>query len=46
MPVDMLPMPFTLPMQCATEAHETIHWALLKEKHYPAVRNPLYLSKI
>ncbi|CAH0520028.1 unnamed protein product [Peronospora belbahrii] len=39
-------MPFTLSMHCASQAHETIQWALLKEKHYPAVRNPLYLSKI
>ena len=39
-------MPFSLPMHCASEAHETIQWTLLKENHDPAVRNPLYLSAI
>uniref|UniRef100_A0AAV1T175 Cyclin-like domain-containing protein n=1 Tax=Peronospora matthiolae TaxID=2874970 RepID=A0AAV1T175_9STRA len=39
-------MPYILPMSCDTEAHETIQWALLKEKHYTAVRNPLYLSQV
>ncbi|CAI5726566.1 unnamed protein product [Hyaloperonospora brassicae] len=39
-------MPSTLPMSCDTAAHETIQWALLKEKHYTAVRNPRYLSQI
>ena len=33
-------------MSCETAAHETIQWALLKEKHYTAVRNPLYLSQV
>ncbi|KAG1711111.1 hypothetical protein DVH05_013827 [Phytophthora capsici] len=48
MPVNMSMscMPFELPEPCASEAHEIIQWALLKEKHYPAVRNPLYLSDV
>ena len=33
-------------MQCATEAHETIQWMLLKEKRYSSVRNSLYLTTI
>ncbi|GMF38878.1 unnamed protein product [Phytophthora fragariaefolia] len=39
-------MPYELPVKCATEAHEIIQWALLKEKHYPALRNPRYLSEV
>ncbi|EEY57706.1 uncharacterized protein PITG_00271 [Phytophthora infestans T30-4] len=39
-------MPYELPEACASEAHEIIQWALLKEKHYTAVRNPLYLSEV
>jgi len=46
MSVEMSTMPFVLPMACATEAHEIIQWALLKEKHYPAMRNPAYLSDV
>ncbi|KAL4144440.1 hypothetical protein PRNP1_013573 [Phytophthora ramorum] len=38
------PMPFALPMECASESLEVIQWALLKEKHYPALRNPRYLA--
>ncbi|GMF09494.1 unnamed protein product [Phytophthora lilii] len=40
------PMPFELPEPCATEALEVIQWALLKEKHYPATRNPRYLAEV
>ncbi|KAG2769486.1 hypothetical protein Pcac1_g19371 [Phytophthora cactorum] len=39
-------MPYELPEACASEAHEIIQWALLKEKHYPALRNPMYLSEV
>ncbi|EGZ16031.1 hypothetical protein PHYSODRAFT_507974 [Phytophthora sojae] len=39
-------MPYELPVECATEAHEIIQWALLKEKHYPALRSPRYLSEV
>ncbi|KAE9033623.1 hypothetical protein PR001_g8525 [Phytophthora rubi] len=42
----MSAMPFELPVECATETHEIIQWALLKEKHYRALRNPLYLSEV
>ncbi|KAL4164883.1 hypothetical protein KRP22_003624 [Phytophthora ramorum] len=40
------PMPFALPMECASESLEVIQWALLKEKHYPALRNPRYLADV
>ncbi|KAG6609440.1 G2/Mitotic-specific cyclin A [Phytophthora cinnamomi] len=49
MPVCAVPvsaMPYELPVECATEAHEIIQWALLKEKHYPSLRNPQYLGEV
>ncbi|OWZ23924.1 hypothetical protein PHMEG_0001107 [Phytophthora megakarya] len=39
-------MPYVLPEPCASEAHEIIQWVLLKEKHYPCLRNPHYLSDV
>lgn len=39
-------MPYELTEECATETLEIIQWALLKEKHYSAVRNPHYLSEV
>ncbi|RLN20188.1 hypothetical protein BBJ28_00015554 [Nothophytophthora sp. Chile5] len=39
-------MPFMLPVECATPALEHIQYALLKEKHYPAKRNPRFLEDV
>ncbi|KAG7389630.1 hypothetical protein PHYPSEUDO_010027 [Phytophthora pseudosyringae] len=44
--MSLSPMPFELPEACTSEALEIIQWALLKEKHYPARRNPRYLSDV